>query len=168
MQYAAAFQETCFALVQDRVLAALDHLDHDEQDHVQEHDHGHGHGHVREPVRQIREVTLSGGVAANRELRRALSAALYMRSNQHHRGVARGGDGKGVHMPVRLVCPPRHLCSDNAAMIAWTAIEMIITQRFDASVEGKEARDWPLPRWPVGEFAEAAPSSPSSTAAANL
>lgn len=158
MQYAAAFQETCFALVQDRVLAALDHLDHDEQDHVQGHDHGHGH--ARESVRQIREVALSGGVAANRELRRALSAALYMRSNQHHRGVASGGDSKGVHMPVRLVCPPRHLCSDNAAMIAWTAIEMIIAQRFDASVEGKEARDWPLSRWPVGEFA--APSSPST------
>jgi N6-L-threonylcarbamoyladenine synthase len=47
----------------------------------------------------VREVQVSGGVAANRQLRRDLAAAL----------VAEG---------IRLHVPPPKRCTDNAAMIA--------------------------------------------------
>ncbi|KAL2258788.1 hypothetical protein VTK26DRAFT_7753 [Humicola hyalothermophila] len=60
------------------------------------------------PSAGIRTLVVSGGVASNRFLRRVLRAVL----------DARGfGD-------VAIVAPPVALCTDNAAMIAWTGAEM--------------------------------------------
>lgn len=72
-------------------------------------------------------VVVAGGVGANYYLRYVLACKL----------VAHGyGD-------VLLVVPPPHLCSDNAAMIAWTGSEM-----FRAGHQNKFSiraiRKWPL------------------------
>jgi N6-L-threonylcarbamoyladenine synthase len=74
----------------------------------------------------IRELALSGGVAANTELRAELSA---------------WGDEHGV--PVRL--PARSFTTDNAAMIAWAGL---LRYRKDGAraISDAQARS----RWPLG------------------
>ncbi|CAL8575346.1 Mitochondrial tRNAs modification protein [Xanthoria parietina] len=53
-------------------------------------------------------LVVSGGVASNRFLRTVLRSFLDIRGFAH----------------IRLVFPPTSLCTDNAAMIAWTGTEM--------------------------------------------
>ncbi len=73
-----------------------------------------------------RVLVVSGGVAANSELRRSLADMT----------AAQG---------YRLVVPPMHLCTDNAAMIAWTGAERLALGRTDAW-------DAPArPRWPLDQ-----------------
>jgi N6-L-threonylcarbamoyladenine synthase len=72
-----------------------------------------------------RTLVLSGGVAANRFLRHVVRAYL----------AARGFPAVG------LLAPPLELCTDNAAMIAWTGLEM-----FEAGwASGLDVRA--LPKW---------------------
>lgn len=58
--------------------------------------------------RKINTLVVSGGVASNRFLMHVLRAVL---------------DARGC-ADVRLAAPPLALCTDNAAMMAWAAIEM--------------------------------------------
>lgn len=58
-------------------------------------------------LRPLTTIVLSGGVAANQYLRRILKALL---------------EAEGFN--YEIVVPPPALCTDNAAMIAWTGIEM--------------------------------------------
>jgi N6-L-threonylcarbamoyladenine synthase len=74
----------------------------------------------------IRQLALSGGVAANTELRAALAA---------------WGDEHGV--PVRL--PDRSFTTDNAAMIAWAGL-----LRFRREGAGDLAQANARSRWPLG------------------
>ena len=74
-----------------------------------------------------RVLVVSGGVAANIELRRSLNEA-----------VAKEG--------YRLVVPPIALCTDNAAMIAWTGAERLaagLAAGFEAPAR---------PRWPLDQI----------------
>ena len=57
---------------------------------------------------EIKTVVVSGGVAANSFLRHVLRSFLDIR-----------GFGR-----IKLSFPPIEFCTDNAAMIAWTGIEM--------------------------------------------
>lgn len=59
-------------------------------------------------VQGVNTLVVSGGVACNKYLRHVLREAL---------------DSKG-HPGMDVVCPPPKYCTDNAAMIAWTGIEM--------------------------------------------
>jgi N6-L-threonylcarbamoyladenine synthase len=59
-------------------------------------------------VEGINTLVVSGGVASNQYLKHILRAIL---------------DANG-HGDVELVFPPPSLCTDNAAMIAWTGVEM--------------------------------------------
>ncbi len=70
-------------------------------------------------------VVLAGGVAANQALRTRLA------------GVA-------ADHGLRLVAPPAHLCTDNAAMVAWAGIERLAA----GSVSRLEAPS--RARWPLG------------------
>ncbi len=74
-------------------------------------------------------IVLSGGVAANLSLRRALDALA----------AARG---------MTAIAPPLNLCSDNAAMIAWTGVERL--SRGMHNTLDFAAR----PRWPLDPEAE--------------
>ncbi|RKF61286.1 tRNA N6-adenosine threonylcarbamoyltransferase, mitochondrial [Erysiphe neolycopersici] len=62
----------------------------------------------REELSDIKTLVVSGGVASNQLLRTILRALLDTRGFPH----------------VELVIPAPELCTDNAAMIAWTGIEM--------------------------------------------
>ncbi|KNE56275.1 glycoprotease/Kae1 family metallohydrolase [Allomyces macrogynus ATCC 38327] len=72
-------------------------------------------------------VVAAGGVAANQVLR------------------ARLGDVAGKY-GLRIEIPPPRLCTDNAAMIAWTGIE-----RLRAGLVDPWALDY-VPKWPLNEF----------------
>lgn len=76
-------------------------------------------------------LVLAGGVAANRALRSRLEALALERG-------------------LRLVAPPRNLCTDNAAMIAWAGIERLRLKLSD----GLDFA--PRPRWPLDPGAPAA------------
>lgn len=62
----------------------------------------------REEAALIKTVVVSGGVAANSYLRHVMRSFLDIRGYDH----------------IELCFPPIELCTDNAAMIAWAAIEM--------------------------------------------
>ncbi|KAI0644366.1 peptidase M22 glycoprotease [Trametes meyenii] len=65
---------------------------------------------TKEGVR-VRSLVVSGGVASNRYLRARLQACL---------------DAESPEEPVGLVFPPPSLCTDNAVMIAWAAMDRFL------------------------------------------
>ncbi len=84
------------------------------------------------PGLEDKVLVIAGGVAANRALRARLTET----------GAAYG---------FRLVAPPIALCTDNAAMVAWTGAERLaagLTDPLDVAARA---------RWPLDGEAEAAP-----------
>ncbi len=73
------------------------------------------------------KLVVAGGVAANRTIRARLDETC----------AAHG---------FSLVAPPLHLCTDNAAMIAWAAAE-----RMAANCPPDTLQAPPRPRWPLDE-----------------
>ncbi len=69
-------------------------------------------------------IVVAGGVAANQQIRKALTAAA---------------EDAGA----RFVAPPMRLCTDNAAMIAWAGIERLCAGPVD------DMHLSPRPRWPL-------------------
>lgn len=63
---------------------------------------------VKWELRDTSTLVIAGGVACNHFLLHALRATLEARGHGH----------------IRFVVPPPELCTDNAAMIAWTGMEM--------------------------------------------
>ncbi len=78
-----------------------------------------------------RTLAVAGGVAANRRLRAALSAAA-------------------CDEGFRLVAPPLALCTDNGAMIAWAGLERLAAGLADPSVAAPVTA---RPRWPLDQAA---------------
>lgn len=70
-------------------------------------------------------LVVAGGVAANQAIRNTLEAVA----------AARGSE---------LIAPPLALCTDNAAMIAWAALE-----RMEAGIAADDFTVAPKPRWPL-------------------
>ncbi|MEJ8475782.1 tRNA (adenosine(37)-N6)-threonylcarbamoyltransferase complex transferase subunit TsaD [Roseibium algae] len=73
-------------------------------------------------------IVVAGGVAANQEIRSALTTAA---------------DEAGA----RFIAPPMQLCTDNAAMIAWAGIERLRLGPVD------DMKIAPRPRWPLDQTA---------------
>ncbi|KAJ2986072.1 hypothetical protein NUW58_g5203 [Xylaria curta] len=81
---------------------------------------------------KLKTVVLSGGVASNMFLRHVVRKML---------------DARG-YTDVEVVAPPVSLCTDNAAMIAWTGMEMYENGwRSDFNV-------LPLRKWPIDPNAD--------------
>ena len=74
-------------------------------------------------------LVIAGGVAANTAIRARLDAVA---------------NDSGA----RLVAPPVHLCTDNAAMIAWAGIERLHVARLRREVLDEQSAA-PRPRWPL-------------------
>ncbi|KXL50270.1 hypothetical protein M433DRAFT_61465 [Acidomyces richmondensis BFW] len=70
-------------------------------------------------------IVVSGGVASNYFLRHVLRGILDVRGYKH----------------VKLSFPPVHLCTDNALMIAWAAIEMY-QAGYTSSLDIEPIRKW--------------------------
>ncbi|MBV1833159.1 tRNA (adenosine(37)-N6)-threonylcarbamoyltransferase complex transferase subunit TsaD [Novacetimonas pomaceti] len=91
-------------------------------------------GHALDMMPDARGLVAAGGVAANTVLRARLTDIA------HARGLP-------------FAAPPLRLCTDNAVMVAWAAIE---TMR-EAVARGLPIPDdialRPRPRWPLGEMA---------------
>ncbi|HEY2068346.1 MAG TPA: tRNA (adenosine(37)-N6)-threonylcarbamoyltransferase complex transferase subunit TsaD [Rhizomicrobium sp.] len=85
-----------------------------------------------------REFVVAGGVAANGAIRSALTTL-----------AAREG--------LQTKIPPPRLCTDNAAMVAWTGVEYGQLGLFDSLGEGPKAR-WPLHDAAAGGSQKAAAS----------
>lgn len=75
----------------------------------------------------IKTLVVSGGVAANRFLLHLLRSFLDIRGFSH----------------VNIVAPPLYLCTDNAAMIGWTGIEMF-EAGWQTDLNFRAVREWPL------------------------
>ncbi|KAI9216975.1 glycoprotease family-domain-containing protein [Blastocladiella britannica] len=88
--------------------------------------------HLREERKvAVTSVVVAGGVAANRTVRNRIEMAA--------REVA----------GVPVFVPPPRLCTDNAAMIAWTGVERYLANR--------AVTMWDVdyvPKWPLGEYTE--------------
>lgn len=81
---------------------------------------------------RVQTIVLSGGVASNKFLRHVVRTILDIRGFAY----------------IELVAPPVSLCTDNAAMIAWTAMEMYEDGwRSDLGVLA-------LRKWPIDPDAE--------------
>jgi N6-L-threonylcarbamoyladenine synthase len=72
-------------------------------------------------------LVMAGGVASNAFLRHVLASTLVLHG----------------HGDVQLFFPPPKYCTDNAAMIGWTAIEMFEAGYKD-SLAIRAVRKWPL------------------------
>ena len=70
-------------------------------------------------------LVVAGGVAANQELRRTLQALC-------------------LEHGFRFVAPPMRLCTDNAAMIAWAALERMATELSPDALDVQPRSRWPL------------------------
>lgn len=104
----AAFQEAVADTLSDRVSRSLKRFKQDF------------------PDKEMPELVVAGGVAANKRLRSALEELC---------------DSHGF----RFIAPPHALCTDNAAMIAWAGAERAM------SMEASSLDVAPRSRWPLDE-----------------
>ncbi|POS88376.1 hypothetical protein EPUL_000925 [Erysiphe pulchra] len=81
----------------------------------------------REDLSDIKALVVSGGVASNQLLRTILRALLDTRGFSH----------------IELVIPAPELCTDNAAMIAWTGIEMF-EAGFSTDLSATALKQWSI------------------------
>jgi N6-L-threonylcarbamoyladenine synthase len=81
----------------------------------------------REDVQEVKALVVSGGVASNQFLKVILRTILNVKGYQH----------------IDLVFPPPKYCTDNAAMIAWTGIEMF-EAGYRTSLAAMAIRKWAI------------------------
>lgn len=75
---------------------------------------------------KIERFVMAGGVAANKYLRTEMELVC-------------------INKGMEIVLPPMNLCTDNAAMIGWAAIEGIRSSKLQPA----DLNFQPLPRWPL-------------------
>ncbi|MGE3831532.1 MAG: tRNA (adenosine(37)-N6)-threonylcarbamoyltransferase complex transferase subunit TsaD [Parvibaculaceae bacterium] len=92
------------------------------------------HFHNEHPQTTEPALVVAGGVAANKTLRACFESSA----------AAHG---------FRLIVPPAHLCTDNAAMVAWAGAERLACGFVDDLASAARAR------WPLDPYAEKAPGA---------
>ena len=108
--------EVAFEHLASRVVMALKALQQEEEG-----------GEEPEPHNRVRTLVISGGVASNRFLRHILRSYLDCRGFAH----------------IELLFPPIELCTDNAAMIGWAAMEMY-EAGWESELAIQAVRKWSL------------------------
>ncbi|KAK2623970.1 hypothetical protein QTJ16_006604 [Diplocarpon rosae] len=81
----------------------------------------------RPEMKNIKALVVSGGVASNQFLKAILRVIL---------------DANG-YGDIRIIFPPPNFCTDNAAMIAWTGIEMY-ERGWRTNLQARALRKWAL------------------------
>ncbi|KAG0201092.1 hypothetical protein BGX28_006043 [Mortierella sp. GBA30] len=107
---------------------------------------------------QISSLVISGGVGRNATLRRKMDeicSRFEYRDATKSKASAERDYGKApitssvpsapanARRPVRVICPPPKLCTDNAVMIAWTGLERYqhgLVDPYDIDI---------VPKWPL-------------------
>ncbi|KAH6691701.1 glycoprotease pgp1 [Plectosphaerella plurivora] len=87
---------------------------------------------LADPAARVKTLVVSGGVASNRFLMHVLRSILDVRG----------------YSDIKVIAPPPALCTDNAAMIAWTGMEM-----YEAGY-ASELTVTPIRRWPLDPTGE--------------
>ncbi|WP_419729030.1 tRNA (adenosine(37)-N6)-threonylcarbamoyltransferase complex transferase subunit TsaD [Lichenicola sp.] len=103
-------------------------------------------GHALALMPEARLLVVAGGVAANATLRARLTGLA----------AARG---------IAFAAPPLRLCTDNAVMVGWAAIETLQAGRA-AGIAVDELAMPPRPRWPLEQMADRLGTSARATAPA--
>lgn len=127
-------------------------------------------------------LVVSGGVAANQDLRNRLARGMHRLQQLRQARQARKASSlsssstpsnsgksreKEEQQPLRVVFPPPRLCTDNGVMVAWAGIEMF-SRGYSNSVEEalaqlpaelKRSHPFVTPRWPVGRLAHDDPEN---------
>ncbi|WWC85968.1 uncharacterized protein L201_000838 [Kwoniella dendrophila CBS 6074] len=99
-------------------------------------------------LKDINGLVISGGVASNLYLRKMLIEMLSKIEEREN------GDGK--RKQIELFYPPISLCTDNAAMIAWTAILRIQAEGLSTN----DPYDLPLrPKWSLEDLYDDLPKN---------
>jgi N6-L-threonylcarbamoyladenine synthase len=114
-------------------------------------------------LEEKREIAIAFQIAAVGQLEEKLALALeHVKSEPLSALVASGGVASNSYLrerlrkcivhsgrpEMRLLCPPVALCTDNAAMIAWAALERYRRGMLDNS-------DSPIkPKWPIVDCAD--------------
>ncbi|RYP60804.1 hypothetical protein DL769_007960 [Monosporascus sp. CRB-8-3] len=110
-----------------RLLFALRDGGGGKRDHVNDNGSGDDADRVDTAGGDVGTVVVAGGVASNGYLMHILRAMLAERGHGH----------------LTVVSPPAALCTDNAAMIAWTGIEMY-EAGWRSEMDILPMRKWPL------------------------
>lgn len=121
------FMTVCFEHLASRTIIALQNLQHPTNAGTRTAANRKDHDDAQPPTAPVKTLVLSGGVAANQFLRSLFRAFLDVRGF---------GD-------VQIVAPPMHLCTDNAAMIGWTGIEMF-EAGWRSDLKCRAVRKWAL------------------------
>ena len=142
---AASFQHSAFSHLEQRLKYAFQFCEQLSEDDGGEEDE-------KAKAAAPNTLVVSGGVAANQELRRRLQELCEKTAAP---GEAYDGES------WKLVVPPPRLCTDNGVMVAWAAIEAM-REGVAHEAEGQEVRA----RWPLGRLAQSiAPPNPQDKGA---
>ena len=132
---AASFQDAAFSHLEQRLRYAFTYCDSLYEDAARGGvDAAVGVGAVPPST-----LVVSGGVAANMELRRRLQELCEQTPAPEGARDA----------SWQLVVPPPRLCTDNGVMVAWAAVEAL-KLGIAHEAEGQEVKA----RWPLGRLAE--------------
>jgi hypothetical protein len=116
----------------------------------------------------VKALVVVGGVAANQDLRRRLSSLVDWNYNKAVQ-LAKDPVVRARMRPLRVVCPPVGLCTDNGAMIAWAAVERFSLGYSDGYHDDEDDHEGGngeahvpngppvrklevIPRWPIGHL----------------
>ncbi|WP_122039921.1 tRNA (adenosine(37)-N6)-threonylcarbamoyltransferase complex transferase subunit TsaD [Asaia bogorensis] len=92
--------------------------------------------HALQALPEATSLVVAGGVAANTTIRAALEQVA-----------------QEAHIP--FVAPPLRLCTDNAVMVGWAAIETIRAHEQAGVMLEDGIAAAPRPRWPLGDISPA-------------
>nr|KMM70202.1 O-sialoglycoprotein endopeptidase [Coccidioides posadasii RMSCC 3488] len=121
------FMRVCFEHLVSRTVFALRKLQQPDIENWSKKERRKAQGRLPGPGSPVKTIVISGGVAANQFLRSVFRSFLDVRG----------------FTDVEIIAPPMYLCTDNAAMIGWTGIEMF-EAGWKSDLKCRALRKWAL------------------------